>query len=58
MNDVVVNKKQQTSSSSEAVNKFLLAGDRLMPEIHLRQLELTYSICESFTKNKERILKN
>ena len=29
-----------------------------MPEIHLRQPELTYSICESFTKNKEKILKN
>ena len=26
-----------------------------MPEMHLRQPGFTYSACESFTKNKERI---
>ena len=26
-----------------------------MPEMHLRQPEFTYSVCGSFTKNKERI---
>ena len=28
---------------NEIVNKFLLAGDKLMPEMHLRQLGFTYS---------------
>ena len=28
-----------------------------MPEIHLRQPELTHSACRTFTKNKERIKK-
>ena len=36
---------------------FLLAGDKLMSEIHLIQPEFTYSACEPFTKNKERIQK-
>ena len=37
------------------VNKLLLAGDKFMPEMHLRQLEFTYSACGPFTKNKERV---
>ena len=36
------------------MNKFLLAGDKFMPEMHLKQPEFTYSACEPFTKNKER----
>ena len=45
---------------NEIVNKFLLAGDKFMPEIqtvqrNLRQPGLTYSACGPFTKNKERI---
>ena len=39
------------------MNKFLLAGDKFMPEMHLRQPGFTYSICWPFTKNKERIHK-
>ena len=39
------------------VNKFLLAGDKFMLEIHFRQPGFTYSACGSFTKNKERIKK-
>ena len=39
---------------NEVVNRFLLAGDKFMPEIHLRQQGFTYSVCGSFTKNKER----
>ena len=27
------------------INKFLLAGDKFMPEIHLRQPQFTYSAC-------------
>ena len=42
---------------SETVNKFLLAGDNFMPEIHLKQPGFTYSACGSFTKNRERIQK-
>ena len=40
---------------NETINKFLLAGDKLMPEMHLRQPGFTYSACGPFTKNKERI---
>ena len=38
---------------NEIVNKLLLAGDKLMPEMHLRQPGFTYSACGTFTKNKE-----
>ena len=40
---------------SKIVNKLLLAGDKSMPEIHLRQPGFTYSACGQFTKktNKE-----
>ena len=41
----------------EIVNKFLLAGDKFMPEMHLKQPGFTYSACGPFTKNKERIEK-
>ena len=37
--------------------KFLLAGDKFMPEMHLQQPGFTYSACGPFTKNKERIEK-
>ena len=39
---------------NEIVNKFLLAGDKFMPEVNLKQ---PYSACGPFTKNKERIQK-
>ena len=42
---------------NKIVNKFLLVGDRFMPEIHLRQPGFTYSACGPFTKNRERIKK-
>ena len=42
---------------NEIVNKFLLAGDTFMPEMHLRQPQLVYSACGPFTKSKERIQK-
>ena len=42
---------------NEIVNKFLLAGDKFMPEVHLRQPQFVYSACGPFTKNKERIQK-
>ena len=40
---------------NETVNKFLLAGDKFMPEMHLKHPRFTYSACGPFTKNKERI---
>ena len=40
---------------NEIVNKFLLVGDKFMPEMYLKQLGFTYSACGPFTKNKERI---
>ena len=40
---------------NEIVNKFLLAGDTVMPEMHLRQTGFTYRARGPFTKNKERI---
>ena len=42
---------------NEIVNMFLLAGDKLMPEMHLRQCGFTYSACRRFVKNRERIQK-
>ena len=42
---------------NDIINKFLLVGDKFMPEMHLRQPGFTYSACGPFTKNKERIKK-
>ena len=42
---------------NELVNTPLLGGDKLMPEIHLRQPGFTYRACGPFSKNKERIQK-
>ena len=39
------------------MNKFLLLGDKFMPEIHLKQPGFTYSTCGSFTRNKENLCK-
>ena len=40
---------------NEIVNKSLLARDKFMPQIHLRQPGFTYSACGPFMKNKEGI---
>ena len=40
---------------NEIVNKFLLAGDKSMPETHLRQPGFTHGACGPFTRNKQRI---
>ena len=37
------------------VNKRLLAGNKFIPKVHLRQPGFTYSAFEPFIKNKERI---
>ena len=43
--------------SSIVINKLLLAGDKFMPEIHLRQPQFTYSACGPVTKHGQRIQK-
>ena len=40
---------------NEIIKKFLLARYRLMPEMHLWKPRFSYSACEPFAKNKERI---
>ena len=42
---------------NQIVNKFLLAGDKFMPEMYWKQPGFIYSACGPFTKNKERIEK-
>ena len=42
---------------NEIVNKFLLVGDKYVPQMHLKQPGFTYSVCRPFTRNKERIEK-
>ena len=42
---------------NNAINKFLLLGDKFMHEIHLRQPQFTYSACVPFTRHEERIQK-
>ena len=36
---------------NEIVNNFLLAGDKFMPDMHLKQPRFTYDACGPFTKN-------
>ena len=40
---------------NNVINKFLLAGDKFMSEMHLRQPRFVYSACGPFTRHKERI---
>ena len=40
---------------NNVINKFLLAGDKFMPEMHLRQPRFVYSASGPFTRHKERI---
>ena len=41
---------------NNVINKLFLAGDKFMPEMHLRQPQFVYSACGPFTRHKE--LKN
>ena len=40
---------------NEIVDKFLLVGDKFMPEMHLRQPGFIYSACGPFTKKKVKL---
>ena len=42
---------------NKIVNKFLLVGDKFMPEMLLKQPGFIYSACGPFTRNKEGIEK-
>ena len=39
---------------NKIVNTFLIAGDRFMPEMHLRQAGFIYSACGPFKKNAKK----
>ena len=57
LNAVPLNAISLDYKMNDTINKFLLAGDKFMPEMHLRQPGFTYSVCGLFTKNKKRIQK-
>ena len=40
---------------NNVIKKFLLAGDKFMREMHLRQSRFVYSSCGPFTRHKEKI---
>ena len=40
---------------NNVINKFLLAGAKFMPEMHLRQPRFVYGPCGPFTRHEERI---
>ena len=42
---------------NNTINKLLLAEDKCMPKLHLRQPQFTYSACGPFTKHERRIQK-
>ena len=56
-NCAVCGKKKLTFSKNKIINKFLLTGDKFIPELHLRQPGLTYSACRTFTKHREKFQK-
>ena len=39
---------------NEIVNKFLLAGDKFMPEMHLKQPGFTYMLVDSLLKTTKK----
>ena len=39
------------------INRSSLAGDKFMPEMHLRQPQFSYSACGPFTKHKQKLQK-
>ena len=47
----------KTINMNNVINTFLLAGNKFMPKMHLRQSQFVYSACGPFTRHKERIKK-
>ena len=54
----ILNAFLQKYKVNEIANMFLLARDKLMSEMHLKQSGFTCIPCGPFTKNKERIKKS
>ena len=52
-----MNSNAKHTPMGQIINKFLLAGDKFMPEMYLRQPQFTYNTCGPFTKHKQRIRK-
>ena len=42
---------------NKIIKKCLLNGNKLLPELHLKQLGFTYSACGPLTKHGDRIQK-
>ena len=42
---------------NKIINKFLLTGEKFMPELHLKQPGFTYIAYGAFTKYRKRIQK-
>ena len=57
LNAILLNVIPLNYKTNDIINKVLLAGDKFMLEMHLRQLGFTCSACRPFTKNKKRIPK-
>ena len=47
----------QRHKINEIIRKFLLARNKFMSEMNLRQSGITYNACEPFTKNNKKIRK-
>ena len=47
----------QNYKTNEIINKFLLAGDNFIPEMHLKQQGFRYNACGPFTKKKKKRIK-
>ena len=43
----------QLCKMNDIINKFLLAGDKFIPELHLKQPGFTYSACGHLLKTKK-----
>ena len=52
-----MNNVSKPSAAARIIKKFFLAGDKFMPEMHLRQPQFVYSACGPFTRHKKRIKK-
>ena len=52
-----MNANVKHSPMGHVINRFLLLGDKFMPEIHLRQPQFTYSAYGPSTRHEERIQK-
>ena len=57
LNAIPLNAIPLNYKMNDIMHTFLLAGNKFMPEMHLRKPGFTYSACGPFTKNKERIRK-